>query len=407
MRVVIAPDSFKGTLCASAAAEAVARGLRRAWPDCEAVLKPMADGGEGTQEAVLTAIGGERIEIEAVDPLGRTVSAAYALLPTGEALIELASASGLTRVEEEKRDAVHALAASTYGTGQLIRDAIRRGAARILLTLGGSATSDGGYGLLAALGARYYDADGQPQSGQDASELATVERIDAGEALHLLRGVEIRAACDVNNPLCGPLGAASVYGPQKGLDAPAVARRDAELRRFAALLQQAVRTQGGAIANGGVSARGRVSDGGMAQDVSVLPGIGAAGGASLPLVQLAGAALVPGAELVGQAIGLPEAVGQADLVITGEGRSDAQSAMGKVPAYVGRLAEQAGKPCLLLSGALGAGYEALLRLGITKAFAASPAHATSDELRVHAAAWLEQAAAAAAAVWQREGAQDR
>lgn len=391
VRVVVAPDSFKGTLTATQAAQAMARGILRVWGNAEVDCRPMADGGEGSLDAVLSAVGGERVEVTACDPNGRRCQSSYARLANGRAVVELAQASGLPLVPESVRTPQRGLAASTYGTGLLLRHALHHGALSLSLTLGGSATTDGGYGLLAALGARYLDAAGCALSGMDATELAAVASIHLPtQLLEQLRGISIDIACDVTNPLCGPAGAAAIYGPQKGLDGAAIASRDSELRRWVELLHRAWQESAGEPA--GESAV-------ELRDIAELPGIGAAGGAALPLFCLGQAKLVPGAGMVADAIGLEAAIGDADIVITGEGRSDGQSALGKVPAHVGELARRHHLPCILLSGALAPGHEALFDRGVTAAFAASPAGASVAEIGTNAATWLEAAAAQVAKSW--------
>lgn len=394
VRVVIAPDSFKGTLTAEQAAQAIARGLAHVLPSVEIDLCPMADGGEGTLDVVLAAKAGRQIQVSTVHPLGRPIDAAYALLDDGEAWVELAAASGLMRMRENERDPEHALAATTFGTGVLLHHALEAGAKRICLTLGGSATTDGGYGLLASLGAKYFDHEGSPLSGRNANELAHLATIDVTEAIPSLQSVDVRVACDVRNPLCGRVGAAPVYGPQKGLDANGIARRDAELTRWAACMIESLhraRTMTDCVHSESTDHRKEIREWNLKSVLST-PGLGAAGGAALPLVLLAGAHLAPGAELVANAIGLKQAIARADIVITGEGRSDAQSVMGKVPAFVGQVAREFAKPCYVLSGSLGEGYEALYNCGITSVLAATPVGVSEDELAAHAVNWLTAAA---------------
>lgn len=381
MRVVVAPDSFKGSLSAEQAAAAMASGVRRALPDADIRVYPMADGGEGTLATVCRGTESERVWVDTIDPHNRPLRAMYARLPRKRALVELAEASGLLLTPPALRTPQAGLAASTYGTGLVVRHAIASGTQELLLTLGGSATSDGGYGLLAALGAKYCDGAGNSLSGRSADELAYVRAVDLTDAVALFRRahsksaeqVSVRVACDVLNPLCGAFGAAKVYGPQKGLDDQAALQRDEELHRFARLLCERV----------GLGAVSSVID---------MPGIGAAGGAALPLVCLAHASLVPGAGIVSDLIGLTSAMQGADLVLTGEGRSDHQTAQGKVPAHIANLAKAAQVPCILLSGALSDGYEQLYSIGVTAAYAASPVQASDTEIEKSAAVWLEAAA---------------
>ncbi|WP_188882019.1 glycerate kinase, partial [Alicyclobacillus cellulosilyticus] len=264
MRIVIAPDSFKGTLSAAAAAAAMAQGVRRVVPAADVAVFPMADGGEGTLEVLLAAQGGVRYEVDTWDPLGRPVRAAFGWLASGAgrtAVVELAAASGLVFLAEAERTPSAALAASTYGTGELIRAALDAGADEVVLTLGGSATTDGGFGLLTALGATARAAGGRPLSGRDARELGLVEHVDLAGLHPRFHHVVFRLASDVTHPLCGPDGAARVFGPQKGMDEAAIVRRDEELARWAERLSAAARTAG----------LGRA-----AEDVRAVPGLGAA-----------------------------------------------------------------------------------------------------------------------------------
>lgn len=337
MRVLVAPDSFGGALDSVAAAAAIAAGWSRVRPSDQVVLLPMADGGEGTLRAISTAVG-ESAEVRTastLDPLGRPIEAEWLSLEQGRAaVVELAAASGLARLPPEQRDPRRA---STRGTGILIRAALDAGTKRIILGLGGSATNDGGAGLLAALGVRFLDATGGEVADGGAA-LARLERIDASRLDARLGDVELVVASDVTNPLCGSGGASAVYGPQKGADPAAVAELDAALARFASVAEA---TTGRSPAD--------------------QPGAGAAGGTSFGLLAFTEVILRPGFEVVAEIIGLAEAVATADLVITGEGRADASTLRGKTAAGVLALAE--GTPVVLLCGALGDGSEALNAAG--------------------------------------------
>lgn len=285
----------------------------------------MADGGEGTAPALATAAGGRLVTEVVAGPLGQQVEAAYALLPGGVAVVEVAAASGLTRVEVSRRDP---RVASSRGTGELIRAAIAAGARRILIGLGGSATNDAGAGMAQALGYRLLDAGGRdlPPGG---AALARLRRIDASGVEPRLREVVFDAACDVDNPLCGPAGASVVFGPQKGASTEAVADLDAALAHWA-----------------GVARRD------LGIDVADLAGGGAAGGLGAGAVAYLGATLRPGAALVAEAAGLDEAIAGADLVITGEGCLDAQSLRGKTPVGVADIARARGVPVVAVAGAV-------------------------------------------------------
>ncbi|HEX6140916.1 MAG TPA: glycerate kinase, partial [Candidatus Limnocylindria bacterium] len=307
------------------------------------VRAPMADGGEGTLAAVAAALDdrAQRRTAQATDPLMRPVDAEWLLLDDGHAaFIEMAAASGLARLQPEERTPDAARAASTRGTGDLIRAALDAGVQRITLGLGGSATTDGGTGLLAALGARFLDAEGQelPPGG---APLARLARIDAAGLDSRLKGVELVIASDVTNPLCGPMGAAATYAPQKGADDAAVAELDAALA-----------TYGDAIE----AAAGRL--------VADLPGAGAAGGTTAALLGFTDATVRPGVDVVAELVGLSELVEAADLVITGEGRADEQTLSGKAAMGVARLARTRNAPVILLCGALGQGAAALDASGV-------------------------------------------
>lgn len=315
----------------------MAEGVKRAAPDAETICIPVADGGEGTVDAILASAGGQRLSLQVTGPTGKPVEAAYALLTDGTAVIEMAAASGLPLLTREERDA---LGATTYGTGELIRDALERGSRRIMLTLGGSATTDGGMGMAQALGYRFLDENGR-ELGFGGAELERLAAIDAAGADPRLAETEVTACCDVTNPLYGPQGAAHIFGPQKGADAAAVERLDGGLRRYAEVLL-----------------------GSLGADVSGLPGAGAAGGLGAGATALLGAALRPGFTLVAGITRLEDAIVGADLVLTGEGRTDGQTAGGKAPAGVAGLARSHGVPAVCLSGGLGPGIEALYEQGV-------------------------------------------
>jgi glycerate 2-kinase len=330
LRVLIAPQELKGTLTAVEAAEAMAVGLGRAYPRWSLDVLPMADGGPGTTDALLAALGGERRVLLARDPLMRPVEAAWGVLPGRRAVIECAAASGLLRLRPDELDARRA---TSYGTGQVIAAALNESVEELLIGLGGSATNDGGAGMAQALGFRLLDAQGRDLSPGGAA-LARLDSIDPSGSHPGLKGVRCTGATDVTNPLCGPAGASAVYGPQKGADAAAIAELDAALARFATVVQRD-----------------------LGVDVLETPGAGAAGGLGAGILAFLGAGLRSGAEVVGEAAGIEARIALADLVITGEGRLDAQTAYGKTPQYVARLARAASKPVLCIAGVLGEGYE--------------------------------------------------
>jgi glycerate kinase len=325
MRVVIAPQEFKGSLTAVQATQAIADGLRRALPDAELVLVPMADGGPGTVEAVVTAKGGRGLKTAVRGPLGSPVEATWGIIDGDTAVIEMAAASGLVLVPEAQRDP---RVASTYGTGQIIAAALAAGCHRVIVGMGGSATNDGGAGVAQALGARLLDDAGQdlPPGG---AALARLARIDVSGLDRRLRQARLLAATDVFNPLCGPQGASAVYGPQKGATPELVRELDAALAHYAAIIERDLRVR-----------------------VLEVAGAGAAGGLGAGLVAFLGAEIVPGAKLVAEAVGLEQRMSGADLVIAGEGRLDAQTGFGKAPWEVARLAREARAPVIAIAGAV-------------------------------------------------------
>lgn len=335
MRIVIAPDSFKGTLDAASAAAALAAGVRLARPDAVIESVPMADGGEGTLDVLLAARNGRRREARATGPLGEPRTAAVGLIDgASTAVVELAQIAGFSLVPADRRNP---LTATTFGVGELIRAALDAGVDRVLLTLGGSATVDGGAGMMQALGLRLLDVAMTPLPDRiGGGRLADIAYLDF-DALHpALSTTRIVIAVDVLNPLCGRSGAARVFAPQKGADAPAVALLEAGLARWADLLEDY-----------------------CGRPIRSEPGTGAAGGTAAPLVALADAEIVPGVDLVIEFVGLRDRLADADLVITGEGSLDAQSAMGKVVGGVARLARSCGVPCAVVAGQFAAGCERL------------------------------------------------
>ncbi len=376
LRVVVAPDSFKGTLTAAEAADAIASGLAEILPPGSEILRaPMADGGEGTVDAWLAATrGAKRIECDALDPLGRPIRAAYGWLGAKRiAVVELAAASGLPLLAPEERDPGRA---STVGTGLLVRDALSRGARTIYLGLGGSATNDGGSGLAAALGARFLDEAGAPLPPGGLA-LARLARVDLAPLRAALRGVSVLAACDVTNPLCGPAGASAVFGPQKcarGVEpGPLVAALDAALAHFADVV---------AHAEGAESAEG----------AEAAPGAGAAGGAGFGVLALLGGRLVPGVEWIAGATGLAEKLVGADWAVTGEGALDAQTFRGKTPAGVAAAARAAGARVAACCGRIDLRPDELAALGVAAAEASSRPGLGMPESREQAFLWLATAA---------------
>ncbi len=339
--VVVAPAAFKGALSAAGAARAIAAGVRLAVTGVETRIVPVADGGEGTLDALVAARRGRVRGVAAFDPLGRATSAEIGLLPGGTVVVELARASGYERLTDRERDPE---TTSTFGTGQLIRAALDTEPQRIIVTVGGSATNDGGLGLARALGARLLDNTGAALDGL-GSDLARVAQIDLTGLDPRLADVTIDVACDVRNPFHGPDGAAHVFGPQKGADAAAVDRLD----RGLASLADVLRTLTGI-------------------DVQAIPGAGAAGGAAGGMVALLGARIVPGAQLVLDAVGLADALDGAGLCITGEGRLDEQTLQGKAPAAVAAMCREMGVPCVGVCGELRLVPGLVRRMGMVAAF---------------------------------------
>jgi glycerate kinase len=377
MKVVVAPDSFKGSLSATLAARALARGVRKAAPGVKVVEAPIADGGEGTVEAMVAATGGRFVEARVEDPLGRPVKARYGILPGGRtAVIEMAAASGLTLIAREERNP---MLTTTFGTGQLILDAAARGAREIIVGIGGSATVDGGTGMARALGVRFLDAEGRELSGGGAI-LEKIRRIDTSGLPRRMKNVAFTVASDVTNPLAGPRGAAAVYGPQKGATEEMVAALDAGLRNLAACMRRDLSVD---VENAGGA--GTVGAGTI--------GAGAAGGLGAALMAFLGARMRSGVEIVIEAVDLAGKLRGAGLVITGEGRVDAQSAYGKAVSGVAGVAAKAKVPCVLVAGSIGAGAEAMLRRGVTAIFSIAEGPATEEELMANAETLLERAGA--------------
>mgnify|MGYP003671049316 CR=1 FL=1 len=376
MKLVIAPDSFKESLSASAVAEAIATGWMRVYPDAEVHCCPMADGGEGTVDAVLAVTAGERRECTVQGPLGAPVPAHWGWLPGQQAMIEMASASGLHLVAAGERDV---LRASSHGTGELIRAALDAGARRLVLGLGGSATNDGGAGLLQALGVRFLGADGNELPAGGAA-LQQLQQIDLTGLDTRLARLEVMVAADVDNPLCGPKGASAIFGPQKGASAQQVAQLDQALAHFADVMSAT-----------------------LGEDVRDFPGVGAAGGLGFAAKAVLKAQFRPGVELVAELCGLAEMLQGADLVITGEGRLDGQSLHGKTPVGVARLARSAGVPVIALAGSLGEGYQRLYAEGIAAAFSLAPGPLTLEQAMDEAALQLTARAADLARLWQIAG----
>lgn len=361
MKIVIAPDSFKGVLDARSAAEAMAEGVRRARPDATIVTLPMADGGEGTLEILIASHNGQRRRATAHGPLGEPVDVTVGLIhDASTAVIEIANVCGYSLIAPDQRDP---LRTSTFGLGEVIRTVIESEIQHIILALGGSATVDGGAGMMQALGMTLLDRDCSPiREHIGGGRLCEIDRIVWNTAPAGIDEVQLTIACDVLNPACGPNGAAVVFGPQKGADAEGVKRLDAGLLHWANLLEDY-----------------------CARRWRDEPGTGAAGGVALPLLSLTNAMIIPGVDLIAEAVGLANAVSDADLVLTGEGRIDRQSMMGKVVGAVGRMAKTADVPCVAICGIAGEGAEECLSVLDSYQTLDAPVAETKDRLAAAAA----------------------
>lgn len=337
MNILIAPDSFKDCLSAMEVASALQRGIQKIIPDASISLLPMADGGEGTVESVIDATRGKLLRLKVMDPLMREIDSFYGITGDGEtAVIEMAAASGIELLKGDERNP---WITSTFGTGQLIRDALDHGVRKILLGIGGSATNDGGIGMAQALGVQFGGKFGKfPIQGGGA--LGEVEKIYMEGLDSRIHATEIVVACDVSNPLTGPQGASHVYGPQKGADGTMVEKLDRNLLHLAELLQDQ-----------------------LGKEISEYPGAGAAGGLGGGLMAFLNADLVGGFDMVAGVCGLREKIGETDLVITGEGKMDAQTRFGKTPYGVAQMALKLGKPVIGVAGTLDEDASLLYELG--------------------------------------------
>ena len=367
MKVVIAPDSYKGCLSALEVAKAMERGVLSVFPSAEVRKIPIADGGEGTVAALVTATNGQLRQTEVTDPLGNKIIAHWGVLGDGRtAVIEMAAASGLPLVPKEKRDP---RVTTTYGTGELIKAALAEGLAKIIIGIGGSATNDGGTGMARALGVRFLDAAGQEVAAGGGS-LAEICQIDTTGLDPRLKNTEIVVACDVDNTLCGTRGASAVFGPQKGATPEMVQQLDAGLAKYASCARQAT-----------------------GRDVAEKAGAGAAGGLGAGLMFFTPAQLKPGVEIVLDAVGFSDIVRDADFVITGEGRTDFQTAFGKAPVGVAKVAKTHGAPVFCISGGLGEGADDVLAQGIDAVMSICDRPLSLEECMAAGAQLIEPAAA--------------
>ena len=342
MKVIIAIDSFKGSLSTLEAGKAAAEGIQAVYPEAEIVISPLADGGEGTVDAILLATKGERKVIPVHDPLGRNITASYGIIrETKTAVIEMAAASGITLVSENERNPFYT---TTFGVGEMIADAIEEGCREFIIGIGGSATNDGGIGMLSALGVKFFDKDGNIVE-KGGIGLRDLEKIEVGSMLSALKECRFHIACDVKNPLCGENGCSAVFGPQKGLTAENIPLMDAWLSHYAELTK---------TVNPSAD--------------ETYPGCGAAGGLGFAFLSYLPAELSSGIELVMRATGLEQHMKDADIVITGEGRLDGQSCMGKAPVGVAALAKKYGKPVIAVAGGVTEEASSLHEYGIDAFF---------------------------------------
>jgi len=351
MKIIVAPDSFKGNMRSSTVCEIIKQAVLREMPDAEVLTFPMADGGEGTVDAVVEATGGTFQTLEVTGPLGGTVEAQYGILPNGTAVMEMASASGIELVSAEQ---LNPMEATTFGTGELVKHLIETGHTSIVMGIGGSATVDGGTGMAQALGYRFLDHTGKELSERGGKILPMIGRIDASNIFQRLEHTNIRVACDVTNPLIGSNGAAAVFGPQKGATPDMVELLDVGLSN----LWKIAGTEGA-------------------------PGDGAAGGLGYGLRAFCNAEIVSGAHLIAQTVGLSEVLAGADLLITGEGRTDGQSLQGKLCPVIAAMAKERGAKTLLVSGALAGELDPFLEV-FDYAFSISAGHSSMEACIAHA-----------------------
>ncbi len=351
MKIVVAPDSYKGNMRSAEVCAIIRQAILEERPDAEVLTFPMADGGEGTVEAVVAATGGEFRNMDVCGPLNDPVSAQYGILPDGTAIMEMASASGIELVSA---DQLNPLEATTYGTGQLVRHLLQEGHCSIVMGIGGSATVDGGTGMAQALGYRFMDCDGVEITERGGKMLQRICRIDSASSEPGLKGATIRVACDVTNPLTGPNGAAAIFGPQKGATPEMVEQLNSGLSNLMGISG----TEGA-------------------------PGDGAAGGLGYGLRAFCDAEIVSGANLIAETVGLPAALEGADLLITGEGRTDGQTASGKLCSVLAGMARERGVKTLLVSGALQGEMNVFLDV-FDYAFSISAGHTSLDACIAHA-----------------------
>ncbi len=353
MRVLVAIDSFKGSLTSLQAGEAVRSAVLKLDSTAEVFVRPLADGGEGTVDALALGLGGKKVSVRVMGPLQSPVTAQYCILNDGKtAVIEMSSAAGITLVPTDKRDPLYT---TTYGVGELIKDAIKRGCRRFIVGIGGSATNDGGTGMLSALGFKFLDADGNPIP-LGAKGLERLASISAENTLPELYECTFRIACDVTNPLCGSYGCSAVFGPQKGATPQDVELMDGWLHNYAVLAKKA-------------------SD---KADMNY-NGAGAAGGMGFAFLSFTNSTLESGVKIVLEETRLEEYIKSSDIIVTGEGRLDSQTVMGKAPIGVAKLSKKHGKPVIAFAGCVTDDAEICNRFGIDAYFSITPAAMELEE----------------------------
>lgn len=375
MNILISPDSFKDCLSAKQVAEAIRNGILLELPDADIKIIPMADGGEGTMEALVDATNGEIIEFVVEDALRRDIRASIGLLGNKQtAVIEMAAASGIEHLKAEERNP---WITSTFGTGQLIKYALDQDCKRIIIGIGGSATNDGGVGMAMALGVKFSDASGNDK-GIGGGELSDIETIDVSGIDKRVFQTEFLVACDVTNPLTGPEGASFVYSPQKGADKDMAAKLDNGLRHLATLFRDQ-----------------------LIKDIENIPGSGAAGGLGAGLMAFLDAKLLQGFEIIRNEVKLDVAASKSDLIITGEGKIDDQTQYGKTPMGVAGVAKKYNKPVIAIAGTLGEGYQELYKLGFDAIFSIMDKPMALKEALINAPYLLERCSRSIIRIIQR------
>jgi glycerate kinase len=373
MKIVIAPDSFKGSLSAFEVAKSIQRGIKNVDETIETIIVPLADGGEGTVQSLIDASGGKIVEITVHDPLFREIRSFYGIMGDGKtAVIEMAAASGLPLLKLNERNP---LKATSYGTGELIKDALDKGCRSFIIGLGGSATNDGGCGMAQALGVRFFDHKGN-EVGMGGGELSNIDSIDLSGLDSRIKDAQFLAACDVDNPLCGVNGASEVYGRQKGASDEDVAILDKGLHHFGQMVKQQLNL-----------------------DIQDVAGAGAAGGMGAGVMIFLQAKLRRGVEIVSEATLLQEKLEGANLVISGEGRIDFQTAFGKTLYGVAQIAAKKNIPLIVLAGSLGEGYKTLYNKGFASIFSIIDKPMSLEDAMANAPVLLENAAENVVRLW--------